>query len=77
MKRSVQIGDRLNLQEVVVVADQAIYSKAQQVRWGNADFTQRLVLRMGEFHTLMSFLSAIGMSYTKMRIFCCLSVDIQ
>ncbi|KAK7467983.1 hypothetical protein BaRGS_00036789 [Batillaria attramentaria] len=60
LKRSVQIAESLNLHEVVIVADQAIYSKAQQLRWGNADFIQHLVLRMGEFHTLMAFLGAIG-----------------
>ncbi|XP_070559922.1 uncharacterized protein [Ptychodera flava] len=40
--------------------DQAIYSKAQEIRWQNEEYTQRLILRLGEFHTAMSFLSTIG-----------------
>ena len=62
LKMSVQIADRLHQQEVVVVADQAIYAKAQQLRWQVDECKQRLVLRLGEFHTLMSFISAIGWS---------------
>lgn len=40
--------------------DQAIYTKAQQIRWKDKDLMQRTVIRLGEFHTSMSFLSVIG-----------------
>lgn len=40
--------------------DQAIYAKAQQIRWKNDGFTQRLVIRLGEFHTCVSYLSILG-----------------
>ncbi|KAJ8023017.1 hypothetical protein HOLleu_38078 [Holothuria leucospilota] len=57
---SVEIADKLHLESVVVVLDQAIYSKAQIIRWQNAEFMKGLVLRLGEFHTAMSFLGYIG-----------------
>lgn len=60
LKRSVQIADQPELKHIVLVFDQAIYAKAQQIRWRNDDFTQRLVIRLGEFHTCMSFLSVLG-----------------
>ena len=60
LKRSVQMADQLELDHIVLVFDQAIYAKAQQIRWKNDDFTQRLVIRLGEFHTCMSYLSILG-----------------
>ncbi|XP_016111421.1 uncharacterized protein [Sinocyclocheilus grahami] len=60
LKRSVQIADQLELDHIVLVFDQAIYAKAQQIRWKNNDFTQRIVIRLGEFHTCMSYLSILG-----------------
>ena len=53
-------ADRLECDSVMVVFDQAIYSKVQQIRWANKAIEQRLVPRLGEFHTVMCFLSAIG-----------------
>jgi hypothetical protein len=40
--------------------DKAIYSKVQQVRWKNEIFHNKLIMRLGEFHTIMSFLMAIS-----------------
>ena len=60
LKRSVQIADQLELDHIVLVFDQAIYAKAQQIRWKNDDFTKRLEVRLGEFHTCMSYLSILG-----------------
>ena len=60
LQRSVQIADKLNLETVVLVMDQAIYCKAQIIRWRNAQFMKRLVIRLGAFHTAMSFLGCIG-----------------
>ena len=59
LQRSVAIADRLDLDAITVVFDQAIYSKAQQIRWQSAAFQKRLVLRLGEFHTCMSLLACI------------------
>jgi len=58
--RSIDMADRLGLESITVVFDQAIYAKAQQIRWQNYDLQQRLVVRFGEFHTTMSYLAIIG-----------------
>jgi hypothetical protein len=60
LKRSVQIADRHELDHIVLVFDQAIYAKAQQIRWKDEDLTKRLVIRLGEFHTCMSYLGILG-----------------
>ncbi|XP_067300890.1 uncharacterized protein [Pseudorasbora parva] len=60
LTRSIEIADKLELNEIVLVMDQAIYAKAQEIRWMNTTFMERLVLRMGEFHTAMAYLSCIG-----------------
>jgi len=69
LERSVAIADELELNHVVVVFDQAIYAKAQEIRWTNELFMRRLVLRLGEFHTSMSFLSIIGKRYHDAGLF--------
>ena len=38
--------------------DEAVYSKIQHVRWKERIFYDKFVVRLGEFHTIMSFLSA-------------------
>ncbi|XP_077972179.1 uncharacterized protein LOC120332986 [Styela clava] len=60
LERSVQIADKLKLQTIVIVFDQAIYSKAQTIRWQTELFKNRTVLRLGEFHTAMTYLACIG-----------------
>lgn len=44
---------------VVIVADQAIYAKAQQIRSGN-EYRGRLFCAWEEFHTLTAFIAALG-----------------
>ena len=60
LQKSLQIADQLGQQNVTVVFDQAIYAKALEVIWQNQETFQRLVVRMGSFHTICSFLAAIG-----------------
>jgi hypothetical protein len=43
-----------------MVFDEAVYAKIQQVRWKTPEFVSRFVVRLGEFHTSMSYMSAIG-----------------
>ena len=59
----VAICSKLNLPEITLVFDEAIYSKVQMIRWGNDIFKKRLVVRLGDFHCIMSFTSAIGKIY--------------
>lgn len=60
LQRSISIANKLGLEKIVVVMDQAIYAKAQEIRWQNPVFMQRLVLRMGAFRTAMTFMACIG-----------------
>ena len=58
LKRCTEIADRLQLQYATLVFDEAIYSKIQQVKWKNDNFYNRFIVRLGEFHVIMSFLSS-------------------
>ena len=60
LESAIEKADQLECESIMVVFDQAIYSKAQQIRWKSPIFHDRLVLRTGEFHTCMCFLSVIG-----------------
>ncbi|XP_067931037.1 uncharacterized protein [Watersipora subatra] len=60
LERSLNICKELEIPNIVVVFDQAIYAKAQQVRWKNETMKSRLVVRLGEFHTMMTFMGVIG-----------------
>ena len=60
LQRSLLIADQLGQQNAIIVFDQAIYAKALEVIWQNQITFQRLVVRMGSFHTICSFLAAIG-----------------
>ena len=60
LKHSVSICQRLQIPEIVLVFDEALYAKAQMLRWKNEEYKNRLVIRLGDFHTIMSFCSAIA-----------------
>ena len=44
----------------MLVFDEAVYAKVQHVRWKEETFFNRFVVRLGEFHTIMSYLSAMS-----------------
>ena len=46
LHRSVEIANQLELPSVAVVEDQAIYAKAQTIRWQTLVFLERIVLRL-------------------------------
>ena len=52
VKPSVAIADSLELDSLVLVMDQAIYSKAHQISWKNYSFNERLVIRLGDIHSI-------------------------
>jgi hypothetical protein len=60
LKRSTDIADQLELRYATLVFDEAVYAKVQHVRWKNECFYNRFVVRLGEFHAVMSFMSAIS-----------------
>ena len=65
LTRSIKYADVLHLAVVVLVFDQAIYAKAQKIIWEDdtEDWKKRLVVRLGGFHTKMSYLACIGIRY--------------
>lgn len=63
LKHALNMAKELRCPAVMVVFDQAIYCKAQMIRWTNPVLEEALVPRLGEFHTMMSFLSTIGKRY--------------
>ena len=69
LTRSVEIADKLALANIAIVFDQAIYAKAQEIRWKTDSFKERLVIRLGEFHTSMSFLSVLGRRFRDAGLF--------
>ena len=54
------MADQLGQRDLIIVFDQAIYAKALEIAWQNPQQFQRVVLRMGTFHTVCAFLAAIG-----------------
>ncbi|XP_065671561.1 uncharacterized protein LOC136089469 [Hydra vulgaris] len=43
-----------------MVFDEGVYSKIQQIRWKSEEYKDRIIVRLGEFHTIMSYCSIIG-----------------
>ena len=60
LMKSTKIADQLELKTIVLVFDQAIYYKAQQIRWKDITLQNRLVIRLGQFHTAKTFLAVLG-----------------
>lgn len=58
--KSLDIAARLDLEYVVIVFDEAIYANAQQIHWKNEIFMAKTILRLGDFHAVMSFCGAIS-----------------
>ena len=50
------------LDDTVVVLDQAIYAKALEVVWKQKEMFRSVVLRMGSFHIICTFLAVLGES---------------
>lgn len=60
LKSGIRIIEKLHLQQTVLVFDEAVYAKIQHIRWKEQLFYDRFVVRLGEFHASMSYLSAIS-----------------
>ncbi|XP_028410493.1 uncharacterized protein LOC114533190 [Dendronephthya gigantea] len=60
LKRSMDIAETLHLTYAVLVFDEAVYSKVQHIRWKEPAYYDKFVVRLGEFHTIMSFLSGVS-----------------
>ena len=64
LQRSLQMADQLGQRDMIIVFDQAIYAQALEIVWQNPQQFQRVVLRMGTFHTVCTFLAAIGKRFS-------------
>ncbi len=60
LQQSLKILKDLDLKEIVVVFDQAMYAKATEIAWKNQKTFGSLILRMGDFHTVNVMHSIIG-----------------
>lgn len=52
--------DELQNRYLTVVCDQAIYAKVQHIRWKDDEMKEKLIIRLGAFHAIMSFCGTIG-----------------
>ena len=60
LSRGCEVKDRLRLNAVVCVFDQAFYAKAMEVYWKHKELFCGLVIMMGGFHLLLMLLGVMG-----------------
>ena len=60
LQKCLRILQELKNPYLAIVCDEAIYAKIQQIRWKNEDFEKLFIVRLGEFHAIMSFCGAIA-----------------
>ena len=60
MCRVLNIVEALNLDAIICVFDQAIYSKACEIKWREPEKFTSCVLMMGIFHLLMVYMSILN-----------------
>jgi hypothetical protein len=60
LKEAMEIKRKLNLNQLVLVFDQALYAKVSEVLWKEKSFYDGIILRMGTFHTICNLLGIIG-----------------
>lgn len=53
----------LQLNNIVVVFEQALYAKAVETAWKNQEALKDIILRMGVFHTTCPFMPTIGQQF--------------
>ena len=58
----------LQLQTIVLVMDQALYSKASEIKWQHQQKYPQIVLRLGVFHTICTALAILGKKDSKMLV---------
>ena len=53
----------LQQKHTILTFDEAIYCKAKEIQWRCQDEFKETVIRLGGFHTAMTFMSVIGKRY--------------
>ena len=61
--KSIDMKSVFQVPYIICVFDLAIYAKVQEIRWADPHLQEKLVVRLGEFHACMSFMSVIGKRY--------------
>ena len=64
LQRSLQMTNQLDQRDVIVVFDHAIYAKAPEIVLQKPEEFQRLAIWIESFHTICSFMAAIGKRFT-------------
>ena len=60
----VKVAEKLGQSHILVTADLAIYSKAQQILWDKPEILDgKIAMRLGGMHLNMTFIAAIGKLY--------------
>ena len=60
----VAVAEKLGQKHILVTADMAIYSKAQQIIWAKPELLSgKVTMRIGGMHLIMSFLASLGKFY--------------
>ena len=60
LNQSELVRKALQLEEIVVVLDQALYTKAAEIIWKHTDKYSRIILRLGTFHIVCNLLAILG-----------------
>ena len=60
LSNAAQTKEEMKLKSIIVVFDEAIYSKAVEIIWKHGDLFSDIVPRLGAFHTICVLLSIIG-----------------
>ena len=54
------VAQRLGRKYSVILLDEALYSKGQQLVWSNLNEYKDVILRLGGFHVALDYLKVIG-----------------
>ena len=68
LSKSDEIRKVLNLKEIVVIMDQALYAKAAEIKWQHPNTYSFIILRLGTFHTICNLMSIIGKRFEDARL---------
>lgn len=60
LNQSELVRKALQLGEIVVVLDQALYAKAAEITWKHPDKYSRIILHLGTFHAICNILAILG-----------------
>ena len=60
LKKSMEMGRKLGLDEIIIVINLAICAKAQYIVWKQQEEFGNVILGMGAFHTSMTIPAVIG-----------------